>query len=122
MVKSYLRFLFLGAVLLFLLGYFNNQRSDSSTEPSEPAGVEQQWQQCAFLTLVPAQDFTQPTPGQKHPGRNPGELQCRQEAHLTELTKNTFQESRRMAEDIFPDLTQRKGHLLHQCCSAEIPS
>jgi len=48
--------------------------------------------------------------------------QFRQEDYLKELAKNTFQESRRVAEDYAPDLIQRKGHLIHKYYKAEIPS
>ena len=121
-MKSYLRFLFVGAVLLFLLGYFNHERSDPATDPPDPAGLEQQWQQSGILTLFPAQVFSKPIPIQKPPGKNMGDPRIGKEVYLKELAKNTLEESGRVAEKNSPDLIQRKGYLIHECCRADIPS
>ena len=119
---SYLRFLFVGTVLLVLLGLFNDQRSEHIMDRSEPVGLVQALDQSGFPPHDPVQASPRVFSTQSYPGGNLECIRFVQEAHRSRLSNSTFQEARRISEDISPDLLRRTGQFIHKNSRAEIPS
>jgi hypothetical protein len=119
---SYLRLLFVGTVLLVLLGIFNDQRSEHTIERSEPSGLEQDLVQSGFPPFDPVQTSPQVFSTQSYPGGNLECIRLSQETYRSRLSLSTFQEARRISGDISPDLLRRTGQFNHKYSRTEIPS
>lgn len=121
-MKSYLRFLFVGIVLLVLLGLFDKQQSDHDVDRSEPAGLEQSLLPSGFLPLDPVNTVPQLFSSQSYPGGGLEGIWLKQEAYLSRLANNKFQKARWISGEISPDLLQRTGQFIHNNSGAVIPS
>ena len=119
---SYLRFLFVGTVLLVLLGLFNDQRSEHTLERTKPAGLEQALVQYGFPPLDPVQASPQVFSTQSYPGGNLECIRLSQEDYRSRRANSAFQEARRISGDISPDLLRRTGQFIHMNSRTEIPS
>lgn len=121
-MKSYLRFLFVGAVLLVLLGLFNSQRNEDTVDRSEPTVLELALRQNGFLPLDPVQSSTQVFSSQNYPDGSLEFIRLSQETHLSKLANEKLLEARWIIGEISPDLLQRTGHFIHKNSGSEIPS
>jgi hypothetical protein len=121
-MKSYFRFLFVGAVLLVLLGLFNSQRNDDSVARFEPTVLELALLQNGFLPLDPVQSSPQVFSSQNYPEGSLEFIRLNQETHLSKLAKEKLLEARRIIGEISPDLLHRTGHFIHKNSGSGIPS
>ncbi len=121
-MKNFLRILFLGAVLLVVLGLYNAQSSERDTPVSESRGVEQCNLQFAILPADLFKIGPSPVPSPEKPGGDPEQKWMDREVQLNRLAGIRFQLARRIMEDISPVLLQRAGHLIQGTPRTEIPS
>ena len=121
-MKSYLRLLFVGTVLLIVLGLFNDQRSKPDDQQSETGGLEQTEVQSALLPLDPFQTTSLLSSSQNYPRGFRNYMRHSQETRLSRLSKNELQVARRIIGEISPNLLHRTGHFIYCHSGAEIPS
>ncbi|TFH27748.1 MAG: hypothetical protein E4H10_02775 [Bacteroidia bacterium] len=121
-MKSYLRLLFVGSVLLVLLGLFNNQRSDQTADRSEPAELEQTAVHSGFLPLENFHITPQSLSSQNYNEGLLENMRLHQETHRSRISKNEFLVARQISRDISPGLLQRPGHFIYCHSGAEVPS
>lgn len=121
-MKNFLRILFLGAVLLVVLGLFKSQSSDREEPVSESPGLEQCSLQSAILPAEPFKVAPSLIPSPIQPGGDPEQKWLGREVQLTRLAGIRIQNARRIMEDISPGLLHRMGHLIHSFPRTKIPS
>lgn len=121
-MKNFLRILFLGAVLLIVLGLFNAQSRDRDEAVAESSGLEQCQLQSAILPAEPFKITPSLVPSPDQPCRNPEQRWPDRETQLNRLTGIRYHNARQILAEIAPDLLLRRGHLIHGYPRTGIPS
>lgn len=120
-MKNYLRLLFVGTVLLVVLGIYNEQHS-MHAHLSDPNGMEQAIVQYGYLSLDPNCTTPQVNLAQCCPGNKLVHIRKGRECHRSRLSKNEFQAANRISKDISPCLLQKTGQFIYKHSGTEIPS
>ena len=121
-MKSYLRLLFVGSVLLVVLGLYNKQNQDTTPASSEAIGT-------VHAPLIAALPSYEPLPPalthSSVPDPSEGKLKhqwLRKEQDLTRQFDLSFQLASKIIREISPDLLFRKGGFIQSLSKKEIPS
>lgn len=122
MVKSYLRLLLVGAVMLVLLGLLNQQNKHQGDLGLDRDSLEQNLVRYALLPLESFQGSSFPEASLDCPKGIPDFKQLSREIHQTSLLKNELDLARRISREISPGLMQRTGYFIYCCSRLGIPS
>jgi hypothetical protein len=119
---NYLRLLFVGSVLLIVLGLYNAQNSRTEANSLALDGVEQTSKNSAHLPFdLLAGRFIQ-SPCNNPPQGNPAFLRKIQEFDLSRQSNRRIQMARKIVDDIRPELLFRTGSFIYCQSPLDLPS
>ncbi len=121
-MKSYLRLLFVGSVLLIVLGFYNEQNRNMEIHDSASAGIEQTLIKSALLPYEPVPSA--PILSSVHCPSD-GKLvffRYKLETYLSRQSDRRIQIAKRVVNDISPDLLFRTGGFIYSQSKTEVPS
>ena len=121
-VKSYLRLLFVGSLLLVALALSRQDGSIPDQPIPVPEGLELTAIQTPGLPSDPVFAALYSTADRNRSGGSLVYTRLRQEDHQARLSANLLRRNRRILEDISPTLVFRTGSLIYCPSRSEIPT
>jgi len=119
---NYLRLLFVGSVLLIVLGLYHGQNSRQEVNILAVNDVEQTSKDSAHLPFDPLPGrFTQ-SPCNNPPLGNPAYLRQIQETDLSRQNNHRIQMARKIVDDIRPELLFRTGRFIYCQAPIDLPA
>jgi hypothetical protein len=119
---NYLRLLFVGSVLLIVLGLYNGQNSRAEINNIAANGIEQTSKDPAHLPFDPLPGRYIQSPCNTPPQGSPAFLRQIQQTDLSRQSNRRIQMARKIVDDIRPELLFRTGRFIYSQSPLDLPS